>query len=84
MDLTGHWFPGKNFCLAQIGQLFTSHSRVDSIEQIQNIFMFLRQSEDLSKHADSFMETSLFEMNHDPFILAPLLSDKLHEAICSR
>ena len=86
MDLTGHWFPGKNFCMAQIGELFASHSRVDSTEQVQNIFMFLRRSGGLSKHEDSFMQMlSLLKMkDHDQFILAPLLSDELHDTIFLR
>ncbi|KAL7203784.1 hypothetical protein ACSBR2_016943 [Camellia fascicularis] len=73
---------GKNFCMAQIGELFASHACVDSAEQIQNIFMFLHRSEGLSKHVDSFMQMlSLVQLNEgDRFILAPFLLDELREA----
>ncbi|KAL6965062.1 hypothetical protein U1Q18_036119 [Sarracenia purpurea var. burkii] len=73
---------GKNFCMAQIGELFTSRAYVDSAEQIQNIFMFLYRSEGLSNHVDSFIQMlSLLQLKEgDRFILAPLLSDELHEA----
>lgn len=86
MGLTVHWFPGKNFCMAQIGELFTSHACVDSIEQIQNIFMFLHRSEGLSKHVDSFVQMlSLLQLKEsDRFILAPLLSKELDEATVLR
>ncbi|XP_058212330.1 uncharacterized protein LOC131324368 [Rhododendron vialii] len=77
---------GKNFCMAQIGELFTSHACVDSIEQIQNIFMFLHRSEGLSKHVDSFVQMlSLLQLKEsDRFILAPLLSKELDEATVLR
>ncbi|KAF5959204.1 hypothetical protein HYC85_000413 [Camellia sinensis] len=73
---------GKNFCMAQIEELFASHACVDSAEQIQNIFMFLHRSEGLSKHVDSFMQMlSLVQLNEgDRFILAPFLLDELREA----
>ncbi|XP_057511675.1 uncharacterized protein LOC130793815 isoform X2 [Actinidia eriantha] len=77
---------GKNFCMAQIGELFASHSCVDSTEQIQNFLMFLRRSGCLSKHEDSCMQMlSLMKMkDHDQFILAPLLSDEMHDEIIWR
>ncbi|XAR63221.1 hypothetical protein NMG60_11023087 [Bertholletia excelsa] len=72
---------GKNFCMAQIEELFSSHVSVDSVEQIQNIFMFLHRSEGLAKHVDSFMQLlSLMQLRQtDQFLVTPLLSDELCE-----
>ncbi|CAK9174200.1 unnamed protein product, partial [Ilex paraguariensis] len=73
---------GKNFCMAQIGELCDSHVSIDSAEQIQNVLIFLNRSEGLSKHVDSFMQmVSLVQLKEGTeFILAPLLSNELHEA----
>ncbi|KAM7508804.1 hypothetical protein LguiA_019257 [Lonicera macranthoides] len=73
---------GKNFCTAQIKELCDSHLSVDSTEQIQNILMFLRQSDGLSKHVDSFIRMlPKVQLKEDTeFILAPLLSNELREA----
>lgn len=55
---------------------------MDSTEQIQNILMFLRQSDGLSKHVDSFIRLlPKVQLKEDTeFILAPLLSKELREA----
>ncbi|KAK1364557.1 CCR4-NOT transcription complex subunit 1 [Heracleum sosnowskyi] len=72
---------GKSFCMTQISQLCSNHEKLDSAEQIQNILIFLNQSEGLCKHVDSFMEIlSLVHLKEDSeFILAPLLTDELRE-----
>ncbi|XP_058104447.1 uncharacterized protein LOC131248268 isoform X2 [Magnolia sinica] len=67
---------GQNFCRAHIEELCTKPASV-SHEQIQNIFLFLSQSEGLSKHVDSFTKMlsllQLKERTH--FVLAPILAD---------
>ncbi|RVW13643.1 CCR4-NOT transcription complex subunit 1 [Vitis vinifera] len=72
---------GQNFCMRQIEKLCGNPASIDSHEKIQKIIMFLYQSEGLSKHVDSFMQMlSLMEFKErPPFVLAPLLSDDLHE-----
>ncbi|XP_027108902.2 uncharacterized protein [Coffea arabica] len=73
---------GKNFCMAQIVELCANQKPVDSVEQIQQILMFLHRSEGLSKHVDAFMRMlSLVQLKEGTqFILAPLFSDELREA----
>ncbi|XP_022770231.1 CCR4-NOT transcription complex subunit 1-like isoform X3 [Durio zibethinus] len=73
---------GKNFCMAQIEELHSNPASVDSSEQIQNIVMFLRCSDALSKHVDSFMQMLSLVQEKDvaQFILNPILSDELREA----
>lgn len=73
---------GKNFCMGQITELLAHHVSVDSVEQIQQMLMFLNRSEGLSKHVDAFMQMlSLVQLKNDSqFILAPLLTDEVHEA----
>lgn len=77
---------GQNFCMRQIEKLCGNPASIDSHEKIQKIIMFLYQSEGLSKHVDSFMQMlSLMEFKErPPFVLAPLLSDDLHEDSFSR
>ncbi|KAL5812656.1 hypothetical protein ACOSQ3_027606 [Xanthoceras sorbifolium] len=72
---------GQNFSIGQIEKLRENHASVDSVEQIQNIIMFLYRSEGLAKHVDSFMQMlSLMDpKERNPLILAPLLSDSLLE-----
>lgn len=79
-------FSGQNFCMRQIEKLCGNPASIDSHEKIQKIIMFLYQSEGLSKHVDSFMQMlSLMEFKErPPFVLAPLLSDDLHEDSFSR
>ncbi|XP_008796100.2 CCR4-NOT transcription complex subunit 1-like isoform X2 [Phoenix dactylifera] len=45
---------GQNFCVSQIEELCANPSSILSDERIQDIVMFLYQSEGLSKHIDSF------------------------------
>ncbi|KAK7350377.1 hypothetical protein VNO77_08930 [Canavalia gladiata] len=73
---------GKNFCMAQIEELCANPGSLSCHEQIQNIIMFLKQSEGLSKHVDSFMQIlSLVQFKDTPpFVLTPLLPDEMHEA----
>ncbi|XP_047314979.1 CCR4-NOT transcription complex subunit 1-like isoform X3 [Impatiens glandulifera] len=67
---------GKKFCVQQIGELCADNLSIGSAEQMQSIFMFLQQSESLSKHLDSFIQMlSLVPLKGDEqFILAPLMS----------
>ncbi|KAK9274352.1 hypothetical protein L1049_019166 [Liquidambar formosana] len=73
---------GKNFCMAQIEELCANPVSLNSAKQIQNMIMFLHQSEGLSKHVDSFKQMlSCVPLKEGAsFILAPLLSDELREA----
>ncbi|GAB4861940.1 hypothetical protein Ancab_037195 [Ancistrocladus abbreviatus] len=73
---------GKNFCMAQIEGLFANPSAIGPTEQIQEIFMFLHQSEAFSKHVDTFAKMlSLVQFKECvPFVLAPFISDELDEA----
>ncbi|KAK4801597.1 hypothetical protein SAY86_022084 [Trapa natans] len=72
---------GKNFCMAQIEELSASVVALKSIEQIQNVLMFLHTSEGLCKLVDSFMQMlSLVHPKDYPlFMIAPFLSDELLE-----
>lgn len=81
-DLKYHFFVGKNFCMAQIEELCANPGSVSCHEQIQNIITFLKQSEGLSKHIDSFMQIlSLVQVKDTlPFVLTPLLPDEMREA----
>ncbi|KAL9303652.1 hypothetical protein ACSQ67_020915 [Phaseolus vulgaris] len=73
---------GKNFCMSQIEELCANPGSMSFHEQIHSIIMFLKQSEGLSKHVDSFMQIlSLVEFKDTPpFVLTPLLPDEMHEA----
>ncbi|TKY68978.1 CCR4-NOT transcription complex subunit 1 [Spatholobus suberectus] len=73
---------GKNFCMARIEELCANPGSLSCHEQIHNIIMFLKQSEGLSKHVDSFMQIlSLVQFKDTPpFVLTPLLPDEMHEA----
>ncbi|KAJ6337998.1 hypothetical protein OIU76_007635 [Salix suchowensis] len=72
----------KKFCLTQIEELCANPVPMNSVEQIQNIVMFLQRSEGLSKHVDNFMQMlSLMQLKDVvPFVLTPLVSDELREA----
>lgn len=73
---------GKSFCINQIAQLCSNNESLESAEQIQNVIIFLNQSEGLSEHVDSIMEIlSLVNLKEDSeFILSPLITDELREA----
>ncbi|XP_075501008.1 uncharacterized protein LOC142539437 isoform X2 [Primulina tabacum] len=72
---------GKNFCMSQIAELSANPMASDSSELIQQILVFLSQSEGLSKYVDSFMQMlSLVQLEEGAqFILAPFLSDELRD-----
>ncbi|KAH8516641.1 hypothetical protein H0E87_004840 [Populus deltoides] len=72
----------KKFCLAKIEELCANPVPMNSVEQIQNIVMFLQRSEGLSKHVDNFMQMLSLMQSKDvvPFVLTPLISDELREA----
>ncbi|KAL2319967.1 hypothetical protein Fmac_028936 [Flemingia macrophylla] len=73
---------GKIFCMARIEELCANLGSLSCHDQIHNIIVFLKQSEGLSKHVDSFMQIlSLVQFKDTPpFVLTPLLPDEMHEA----
>ncbi|XP_043718243.1 CCR4-NOT transcription complex subunit 1-like isoform X3 [Telopea speciosissima] len=72
---------GQNFCMYQIEEWCAHPTSVDFHGQIQNIVMFLHQSEGLVKHVDSFMRMlSLMQLKDISFVLDPFISDDLHGA----
>ncbi|XP_039684486.1 CCR4-NOT transcription complex subunit 1 isoform X2 [Medicago truncatula] len=73
---------GKHFCMAQIEELCANPGSLSFHEQIHSVIMFLRHSEGLSEHVDSFMQLlSLVQVKDTPpFVLTPLLPDEMHEA----
>ncbi|KAG6747935.1 hypothetical protein POTOM_047826 [Populus tomentosa] len=72
----------KKFCMAQIEELCANPVPISSVDQVQNIVMFLQRSEGLSKHVDNFMQMLSLMQSKDvtPFVLTPLISDELREA----
>lgn len=67
--------------MGQLAELCSTNSSLDDVKQIQNVLLFLDQSEGLSKHVDLFMHMlSLVQSKEAQFILTPLLSDELREA----
>ena len=67
--------------MGQIAELRSTNSSLDDAKHIQNVLLFLNQSEGLSKHVDLFMHLlSLVPSKEAQFILTPLLSDEFHEA----
>ncbi|KAL8129102.1 hypothetical protein V2J09_018257 [Rumex salicifolius] len=82
--VTGNF--GKSFCVSQIEGLLANPGALGSIEQVQQILMFLQQSEDLSKHVDTFLRMlSLVPQNEThPSILAPLISNESEDATLLR
>ncbi|CAK7347840.1 unnamed protein product [Dovyalis caffra] len=72
----------KKFCMAQIEELCANPVPINSVEQIQNIVMFLQRSEGFSKHVDNFMQMLSLMQSKDviPFVLTPLISDEMREA----
>ncbi|XP_073219959.1 uncharacterized protein [Cicer arietinum] len=73
---------GKNFCMTQIEELHANPGSLSCHEQIHSVIMFLKQSEGLSEHVDSFMQIlSLVQVKDTPpFVLTPLLPDEMHGA----
>lgn len=68
--------------MAQIEELCANPVLISSVDQVQNIVMFLQRSEGLSKHVDNFMQMLSLMQSKDvvPFVLTPLISDELREA----
>ncbi|KAL2324680.1 hypothetical protein Fmac_023738 [Flemingia macrophylla] len=73
---------GKIFCMARIEELCANLGSLSCHDQIHNIIVFVKQTEGLSKHVDSFMQIlSLVQFKDTtPFVLTPLLPDEMHEA----
>ncbi|XP_059312955.1 uncharacterized protein LOC132064095 isoform X1 [Lycium ferocissimum] len=72
---------GTNYCMGQIAELCSTNSSLDDVKRIQDVLLFLDQSEGLSKHVDLFMHMlSLVQSKEAHFVLTPLLSDELREA----
>ncbi|XP_010933666.1 uncharacterized protein [Elaeis guineensis] len=62
---------GKNFCVSQIEELCANPTSILSEERIQDIVMFLYQSEGLSKHIDSFTKiVSLLQLKDSTSFLS--------------
>lgn len=68
--------------MAQIEELCANPVPMKSVEQIQNIIMYLHQAEGLYPLLDSFIQMlSLVHLERGAsFVLAPLLSDELRKA----
>ena len=75
-------FVGRNLLLAMIEQLCANSAQIESTEQVQNILLFLQNSEDLSTHLNSFLHilSSTLPKDDFSFALTPILSQQLHEA----
>ncbi|KAF2546740.1 hypothetical protein F2Q70_00019094 [Brassica cretica] len=73
---------GRNLLLAMIEQLCANSAQIESTEQVQNILLFLQNSEDLSTHLNSFLHilSSTQPKDDFSFALTPILSQQLHEA----
>ncbi|XP_019056501.1 PREDICTED: CCR4-NOT transcription complex subunit 1-like [Tarenaya hassleriana] len=73
---------GRNFCVAEIEKLCVNLFQMESTEQIQNIILFLRKSEDLSKHLNSFFRILSSAQSREElhFVLTPFLSEDVHGA----
>ncbi|KAL0654744.1 LOW QUALITY PROTEIN: hypothetical protein Bca4012_097435 [Brassica carinata] len=73
---------GRNLLLAEIEQLCATPGQLESTEQIQNVVLFLQQSEDLSSHLDSFLRILSSAQPRDDFsfALTPFLSPQDHQS----
>ncbi|XWS60105.1 hypothetical protein CRYUN_Cryun07bG0005900 [Craigia yunnanensis] len=73
---------GQDFSIGLIQELCGNPASVDSVEEIQNMILFLYQSKGLTKILDSFMQmVALMEpKERAPLILAPLLKGDVKEA----
>nr|VDD41256.1 unnamed protein product [Brassica oleracea] len=73
---------GRNLLLAMIEQLCSNSAQIESTEQVQNILLFLQNSEDLFTHLNSFLHilSSTLPKDDFSFALTPILSQQLHEA----
>ncbi|XP_062205575.1 uncharacterized protein LOC133907537 isoform X2 [Phragmites australis] len=77
---------GKSFSNAQIEELCSNHTHSVSNDRIQEIVMFLHQTDDLSKHMDSFTNImSLLNVKERPFYVpVPLQEVNAYPANSSR
>jgi CCR4-NOT transcription complex subunit 1 len=68
--------------LAQIEQLCANTGQILSSELIHSVLSFLRKSEDLSMHLDSFLQflSSAQPRDDFSFALTPMLAQQVHEA----
>jgi len=75
-------FLGRNLLLAQIEQLCANTGQILSSELIHSVLSFLRKSEDLSMHLDSFLQflSSAQPRDDFSFALTPMLAQQVHEA----
>ncbi|KAG7644767.1 CCR4-Not complex Not1 subunit [Arabidopsis thaliana x Arabidopsis arenosa] len=73
---------GRNLLLAQIEQLCANTGQILSSELIHSVLSFLRKSEDLSMHLDSFLQflSSAQPRDDFSFALTPMLAQQVHEA----
>ncbi|XP_071724816.1 uncharacterized protein, partial [Rutidosis leptorrhynchoides] len=73
---------GENYCKSQIETLSANPIPPNSAEQIQNIVLFLWQTEGLSKHVDSFLQmlSSAQLRDDNQFVLTPFLPNELRDA----
>ena len=66
--LSDSFYAGRKFTIAQIEELCSNHAHSVSNEWIQEIVVFLLQTEGLSKHMDSFTKiVSLLNVEEGPF-----------------
>lgn len=77
---------GRNLLLAEIEKLCATPGQIESTEEIQNVVLFLQQSEDLSSHLDSFLRVLSSAQPRDDFsfALTPFLSPQDHESYVFR
>ncbi|XP_020519676.1 CCR4-NOT transcription complex subunit 1 isoform X1 [Amborella trichopoda] len=72
---------GQNFCISEIKELSLNTIAGVSYNQIQDIIVFLYQSEDLSKYVDGFIQMlHLLQLKEKaPSVLTPMLMDNFRE-----
>ncbi|WRX18737.1 CCR4-Not complex component [Theobroma cacao] len=72
---------GQDFSIGLIEELCGNPASVDSVEEIQNVSLFLYQSEGLIKYVDSFMQMVAlkYPKERTPLILVPWLKDDVKE-----
>ncbi|XP_019058124.1 PREDICTED: CCR4-NOT transcription complex subunit 1 isoform X2 [Tarenaya hassleriana] len=68
---------GRNFCATEIEKLCANPVQMESTQQIHDIILFICQSEDLSKHLDSFLQILSSAQSRDELrvVLTPILSE---------
>ncbi|XP_021286308.1 CCR4-NOT transcription complex subunit 1-like [Herrania umbratica] len=73
---------GQDFSIGLIEESCRNPASVDSVEEIQNVILFLYQSEGLIKYVDSFMQMVAlkYPKERTPLTLVPWLKDDVTEA----